>query len=421
MDFVHEEEGFSGREEEEEANRRKTNNLCLLSSSSSFASSKSKGFPSRHQKPWLEEDESYQEKQVRSYAQAAPAEAVNFTSKLDLMDWSQGNGYDEADCSGGGSGSGSGSIEKEHMFDKVVTPSDVGKLNRLVIPKQYAEKYFPLDSSTNENGLLLSFEDRSEKLWRFRYSYWNSSQSYVMTKGWSRFVKEKKLDAGDIVSFVRGVGELFKDRLYIDWRHRPTDALNPRSLTNLTNLKLANQPQFPRSVRWASRLYSPPSSVSVPIGMPLHHAQVQELNYNFHHQHRHQYHSGIHEYNAADSGSSSLYYLRSSISLDHTEAASQRGNLPVVIDSFPVVQRGKTVGKRLRLFGVNMECCVPEEPDFPLLCSNTLPHVPVASPSPRDLASFSMTSPQLNLPNASSMSTIPISEFPEKGKGSFGF
>ena len=32
------------------------------------------------------------------------------------------------------------------MFDKVVTPSDVGKLNRLVIPKQHAEKYFSLDA-----------------------------------------------------------------------------------------------------------------------------------------------------------------------------------------------------------------------------------------------------------------------------------
>uniref|UniRef100_A0A804NZ19 Protein kinase domain-containing protein n=1 Tax=Zea mays TaxID=4577 RepID=A0A804NZ19_MAIZE len=37
-------------------------------------------------------------------------------------------------------------VEKEHMFDKVVTPSDVGKLNRLVIPKQHAEKYFSLDA-----------------------------------------------------------------------------------------------------------------------------------------------------------------------------------------------------------------------------------------------------------------------------------
>ncbi|MCI51775.1 B3 domain-containing transcription factor NGA1-like, partial [Trifolium medium] len=90
-----------------------------------------------------------------------------------------------------------------------VTPSDVGKLNRLVIPKQYAEKYFPLDSS-NDKGILLNFEDRNGKMWRFRYSYWNSSQSYVMTKGWSRFVKDKKLDAGDIVSFHRGRHESYR-------------------------------------------------------------------------------------------------------------------------------------------------------------------------------------------------------------------
>ncbi|AQK80058.1 B3 domain-containing transcription factor NGA2 [Zea mays] len=65
----------------------------------------------------------------------------------------------------------------------LVTPSDVGKLNRLVIPKQHAAKYFPLEAAANEKGLLLRFEDRAGKLWRFRYSYWNSSQSYVMTKG----------------------------------------------------------------------------------------------------------------------------------------------------------------------------------------------------------------------------------------------
>ncbi|XP_076925227.1 B3 domain-containing protein Os03g0120900-like [Bidens hawaiensis] len=118
-------------------------------------------------------------------------------------------------------------VEKEHMFDKAVTPSDVGKLNRLVIPKQHAERFFPLDSSTNYKGLLLNFEDRNGKVWRFQYSYWNSSQSYVMTKGWSRFVKEKKLDAGDIVSFQRGVGATAKDRLFIDWRRRENPNYTP--------------------------------------------------------------------------------------------------------------------------------------------------------------------------------------------------
>ncbi|KAL0426574.1 UNVERIFIED_CONTAM: B3 domain-containing protein [Sesamum latifolium] len=116
-------------------------------------------------------------------------------------------------------------IPKEPLFEKPLTPSDVGKLNRLVIPKQHAEKHFPLNGSggggeSGEKGLLLSFEDELGKPWRFRYSYWNSSQSYVLTKGWSRFVKEKRLDAGDIVLFARQPED--GGRLFIGWRRRNT-------------------------------------------------------------------------------------------------------------------------------------------------------------------------------------------------------
>ncbi|CAL9191650.1 unnamed protein product [Musa hybrid cultivar] len=74
-------------------------------------------------------------------------------------------------------------VERENMFEKPLTPSDVGKLNRLVIPKQHAE-----------------------------------NQSYVLTKGWSRFVKEKRLDAGDVVLFGRP--RFGGDRLFIGCRHR---------------------------------------------------------------------------------------------------------------------------------------------------------------------------------------------------------
>ncbi|KVI05331.1 AP2/ERF domain-containing protein [Cynara cardunculus var. scolymus] len=105
---------------------------------------------------------------------------------------------------------------REQLFEKTVTPSDVGKLNRLVIPKQHAEKHFPLQNGSTSKGVLLHFEDIGMKVWRFRYSYWNSSQSYVLTKGWSRFVKEKNLKAGDIVSFQRSTGP--DKQLYIDWK-----------------------------------------------------------------------------------------------------------------------------------------------------------------------------------------------------------
>ncbi|KAF3328869.1 AP2/ERF and B3 domain-containing transcription repressor RAV2-like protein [Carex littledalei] len=109
------------------------------------------------------------------------------------------------------------------LFDKIVTPSDVGKLNRLVVPKQHAEKNFPLRNENSDNtavskGVLLNFEDGVGKVWRFRYSYWNSSQSYVLTKGWSRFVKEKCLKAGDVVSFWRSSGP--EEQLYIGCKSR---------------------------------------------------------------------------------------------------------------------------------------------------------------------------------------------------------
>ncbi|VVA97251.1 unnamed protein product [Arabis nemorensis] len=118
------------------------------------------------------------------------------------------------------------SPQKESLFEKSLTPSDVGKLNRLVIPKQHAEKYFPLnnnglvvsDDVATEKGMLLSFEDESGKCWKFRYSYWNSSQSYVLTKGWSRYVKDKHLDAGDVVFFQRHRFDIH--RLFIGWRRR---------------------------------------------------------------------------------------------------------------------------------------------------------------------------------------------------------
>ncbi|MCL7041537.1 hypothetical protein MKW94_015013 [Papaver nudicaule] len=94
----------------------------------------------------------------------------------------------------------------QRLFHKVLTPSDVGKLNRLVIPKMCAEHHFPpVSKEEKEAGVIediqLSFYDREMTCWKFRYCFWRSSQSYVFTRGWSRFVKIKKLKAGDVVTF----------------------------------------------------------------------------------------------------------------------------------------------------------------------------------------------------------------------------
>ncbi|CAO2837807.1 unnamed protein product [Amaranthus hypochondriacus] len=273
-------------------------------------------------------------------------------------------------------------MEREHMFDKVVTPSDVGKLNRLVIPKQHAEKYFPLDSTINEKGLLLNFEDRTGKQWRFRYSYWNSSQSYVMTKGWSRFVKEKKLDAGDIVSFQRGVGQIGKDKLFIDWRKR-FDGSSFVLRSHHPHLQPLNHPYpawaqshpFQRDAAAAGgtgfrsqygfgfgTVVNPypdvngsvifvRSSSSYPSVIGNHIQQPQEQQ----------------NYVSISSSSSGERGLLTSMQVQGEECGDEH----MVIESVPVVQ-GKAAAKRLRLFGVNMECSISNQThDFDILSSST--------------------------------------------------
>ncbi|KAG9445926.1 hypothetical protein H6P81_012054 [Aristolochia fimbriata] len=103
-----------------------------------------------------------------------------------------------------GAGAATGVLCQE-LFQKELTPSDVGKLNRLVIPKKHAVKFFPPVSETEEGeeteDVQLVFFDKYLRSWKFRYCYWKSSQSYVFTRGWNRFVRDKELKAKDLVSF----------------------------------------------------------------------------------------------------------------------------------------------------------------------------------------------------------------------------
>ncbi|XP_034672519.1 B3 domain-containing protein Os03g0120900-like [Vitis riparia] len=331
-------------------------------------------------------------------------------SKLELMDTSPTNDEDDV-VDDDVRRRDSQALEREHMFDKVVTPSDVGKLNRLVIPKQHAEKYFPLDSSANEKGLLLNFEDRSGKPWRFRYSYWNSSQSYVMTKGWSRFVKEKKLDAGDIVSFQRGVGESGKDRLYIDWRRRP-DAPEPSSLAHHF---------FHRSVPWSPLFLQAPVAGGA-VSMGRQQVQLAQPNYMSHLGGRNPYGSGAYSYNnAVNPCSGSVFYLRPTAPQQVGMVQVQQGGVePMVFNSVPVVH-GKAAAKRLRLFGVNMECPISESDECDILSSTSIPHAAVASQPPHLSSPSSHHHPlQLRLYNGTPLPTLPTNLL-NKGKESMSF
>ncbi|XP_040990816.1 B3 domain-containing protein Os03g0120900 isoform X2 [Juglans microcarpa x Juglans regia] len=381
-----------------------------------------------------------------SYSSSPSYEAASdHVNKLhELMDMSPRNQDDDVrrgdsqdDGLGSGStitGRGNNIMEKEHMFDKVVTPSDVGKLNRLVIPKQHAEKYFPLDSTTNEKGLLLNFEDRNGKPWRFRYSYWNSSQSYVMTKGWSRFVKEKKLDAGDIVSFQRGVGEQGRDRLFIDWRRRP-DAPDP--MASVPNLP-SHYFSFHRSIPSAWSTSSPNLLMRPRDHLHLSSQQMMNVNssnnVNFQHPYRHSYGNGAYCNYMVNP---SLIYMRSAAAAvspqhhhhhhgHHDQPHEHLGLVrnisavdpPLVFESVPVVQ-GKVAAKRLRLFGVNMDCPISESDACDVILSSTTiggPHATMTL-QPSQLSSSSQSVLPFRPYNGTPLPTVPTNLL-DKGKAS---
>ncbi|KDP25176.1 hypothetical protein JCGZ_20332 [Jatropha curcas] len=373
----------------------KANKLPFSYSSSSSPSSSS----SHHHKLTQIYDNPQHHHQMASWLgtkyETAQEDTSTGANKLDLMDVNDDEDQSVA------------VVEKEHMFDKVVTPSDVGKLNRLVIPKQHAEKYFPLDSSTNEKGLLLNFEDRTRKAWRFRYSYWNSSQSYVMTKGWSRFVKDKKLDAGDIVSFQRGMGDSGKDRLYIDWRRRP-DAPDPTS---------HNQHRHLSSIPWSPLLMRPPA---VPM-VPRDHLHLSNPNRNMYN-----YNIGYgYAYSSSNSSSTgTIVYMRSAAPQQVGTGMVQRqqgggGGFvePMVYESVPVVQ-GKAALKRLRLFGVNMDCLIMDSQECDKIMSSPLPiAIPSSSSTMAQLSSASHNPLQLRHYNGTQLPPPPT-QFLHKGKSS---
>lgn len=85
---------------------------------------------------------------------------------------------------------------RTRLFEKVLTPSDVGKLYRIVIPKMHAS-CFPCVSDE------LAFYDQSMTVWNFRLCVWKGSDSYVLSSGWKNFVRAKDLRANDKVIFFK--------------------------------------------------------------------------------------------------------------------------------------------------------------------------------------------------------------------------
>ncbi|KAE8123939.1 hypothetical protein FH972_018854 [Carpinus fangiana] len=95
--------------------------------------------------------------------------------------------------------------EPEQEFEKILSPTDI-RSYRLYLPKTRAARFCPLANGSH----LVSVYDVEMKRWPMHFC--NSSGKAYLTRGWSRFAKEKKLREGDKITFYelnckRGTGK----------------------------------------------------------------------------------------------------------------------------------------------------------------------------------------------------------------------
>ncbi|XVE59798.1 hypothetical protein DITRI_Ditri05aG0075700 [Diplodiscus trichospermus] len=108
-----------------------------------------------------------------------------------------------------GSG-GSPAKSTPHMFCKTLTASDTSTHGGFSVPRRAAEDCFPpLDYKQTRPSQELVAKDLHGVEWRFRHIYRGQPRRHLLTTGWSIFVSQKNLVAGDAVLFLRGEdGEL---------------------------------------------------------------------------------------------------------------------------------------------------------------------------------------------------------------------
>nr|ARR29264.1 auxin response factor 10 [Ceratopteris pteridoides] len=100
--------------------------------------------------------------------------------------------------------------EKTASFAKTLTQSDANNGGGFSVPRYCAETIFPrLDYSQDPPVQIVLAKDVHGTVWKFRHIYRGTPRRHLLTTGWSNFVNQKKLVAGDAIVFLRNAaGEL---------------------------------------------------------------------------------------------------------------------------------------------------------------------------------------------------------------------
>ncbi|XP_038990578.1 auxin response factor 10-like [Hibiscus syriacus] len=111
--------------------------------------------------------------------------------------------------------SGVGSIRSDNAkkpasFAKILTQSDANNGGGFSVPRYCAETIFPpLDYTADPPVQTVIAMDVHGETWKFRHIYRGTPRRHLLTTGWSTFVNNKKLVAGDSIVFLRSEnGEL---------------------------------------------------------------------------------------------------------------------------------------------------------------------------------------------------------------------
>ncbi|GJN27014.1 hypothetical protein PR202_gb14990 [Eleusine coracana subsp. coracana] len=94
---------------------------------------------------------------------------------------------------------------KPASFAKTLTQSDANNGGGFSVPRFCAETIFPeLDYRAEPPVQSVVARDVHGADWKFRHIYRGTPRRHLLTTGWSHFVNQKKLLAGDSIVFLRG-------------------------------------------------------------------------------------------------------------------------------------------------------------------------------------------------------------------------
>ncbi|KAK9070245.1 hypothetical protein SSX86_010645 [Deinandra increscens subsp. villosa] len=96
------------------------------------------------------------------------------------------------------------SQENNSSFAKTLTQSDANNGGGFSVPRYCAETIFPkLDYTADPPLQTIIAKDVHGQIWKFRHIYRGTPRRHLLTTGWSTFVNNKKLVAGDSIVFLR--------------------------------------------------------------------------------------------------------------------------------------------------------------------------------------------------------------------------